>query len=94
MQKFNTPNMPTFALSKVDVPKFELPAMTKFDMPAAPPVAHNLDVPKFYVPMKSSSLAAIVVDKNLEPQEVRGTLHVSVIEVGCSLKWFKVSTQV
>jgi hypothetical protein len=78
----------------VDVPKFEVPVMPKFNMPAAPPVAYNLNVPKFNVPMKSSSPAAVVADKNLEPQEVRGTLHMSVIKVGCSLKWFTVSTQV
>ena len=86
--------MPTFALPKVDVPKFEIPAMPTFDMPTAPPAAYNLNVPKFNVPMKSSSPAAVVVDKNLEPQEVRGTLYMSVIEVGCSQKWFTVSTQV
>jgi len=79
---------------KVDVPKFEVPAMPKFDMPATPPAAYSLNVPKFYVPMKSSSPAAVVTDKNLEPQEVCGTLHMSVIEMGCSLKWFTVSTKV
>jgi hypothetical protein len=68
--------------------------MPKFDMPATPPAAYNLNMPKFNVLMKQSSPAAIVVDKNLEPQEVRGTLHMSVIEVGCSLKLFMVSTQV
>jgi hypothetical protein len=78
----------------VDVPKFEVPAMPKFDMPAAPPTAYNLNVPKFNVPMKSSSPAAVVMDENLEPQEVHGTLHMSVIEMGCILKWFTVSTQV
>jgi len=46
------------------------------------------------VPMKSSSPSAIVADENLELQEMCGTLHMSVIEVGCSLKWFTVSTQV
>jgi hypothetical protein len=51
----------------VDVPKFEVPAIPKFDMPAAPPAAYNLNVPKFNVPMKSSSPAAVVPDKNLEP---------------------------
>jgi hypothetical protein len=78
----------------VDVPKFEVPAMPKFDMPAAPPAAYNLNVPKFNVPMKSSSPAAVVAEENLEPQEVGGTLHMSVIEMGCILQWFKVSTQV
>ena len=78
----------------MDVPKFEVPAMPKFDMPAAPPAAYNLNVPKFNVPMKLSSPAAVVADKNLEPQEVHGTLHMSVIEMGRSLKWFMVSTQV
>jgi hypothetical protein len=78
----------------VDVPKFEVPAMPKFDMPAAPPAAYNLNVPKFNVPMKSSFPATVVADENLEPQEVRSTLHMSVIEVECSLKWFLVSTQV
>ena len=73
--------------------KFEVPAMPKFDVPAAPPTAYNLNVPKLNVPMKSSP-AVVVVDENLEPQEVRGTLHMSVIEMGCSLKWFTVSTQV
>ena len=68
--------------------------MPKFDMPATPPAAYNLNGPKFNVPMKSSSPAAIVADNNLETQEVRGTLHMSVIEVGCSIKWFTVSTQV
>ena len=68
--------------------------MPKFDMPATPPAAYNLNMPNFNVLMKQSSPAAIVVDKNLEPQEVRGTLHMSVIEVGCSLKLFMVSTQV
>jgi hypothetical protein len=68
--------------------------MPKFDMPAAPPAVYNLNVPKFNVPMKSSSPAAIVADENLELQEVRGTLNMSVIEMGCSLKWFMVSTQV
>ncbi len=68
--------------------------MPKFDMPATPPAAYNLNVPKFNVPMKSSSPAAVDADNNLEPQEVRGTLHMSVIEVGCSIKWFTVSTQV
>ena len=63
-------------------------------MPAAPPAVYNLNVPKFNVPMKSSSPAAIVADENLELQEVRGTLNMSVIEMGCSLKWFMVSTQV
>ena len=76
------------------MPKFEVLVMPKFDMPAALPMAHNLNVPKFNVPMKSSSPAAVVADENLEPQEVRGTLHMSVIEVGCSLKCFTVSTQV
>jgi hypothetical protein len=51
-------------------------------------------VPKFKGPMKLSSPAAIVADENLEPQEVRSTLHMSVIEVECSLKCFTVSTQV
>jgi hypothetical protein len=74
--------------------EFEVSAMPKFDMPAAPPVAYNLNVPTFNVRMKWSSPAAVVVDENLEPQEVHGTLHMSVIEVGCSLKWFTVSTQV
>ncbi len=78
----------------MDVPNFEVPAMPKFDMPAAPPAAYNFNVPKFKVPMKLFSPAVIVADENLEPQEVRGTLHMSVIEVGCSLKWFTVSTQV
>ena len=58
------------------MPKFEVPAMPKFDMPAAPPTAYNLNVPKFDVPMKSLSPAAIVADENLGPQEVCGTLHV------------------
>ena len=94
MPKFDIPNMPTFTLPKVDVQKFEVPAMPKFDMRAAPPVTYNLGMPKFDKPMKSSSPAAILADKNREPQEVRGTLHMSVIEVGCSQKWFMVSTQV
>ena len=68
--------------------------MPIFDMPAAPPAVYNLNVPKFNVPMKSSSPGAVVADNNLEPQEVCSTLHMSVIEVGCSLKWFTVSTQV
>ncbi len=76
------------------MPPFEVLAMPIFDIPVAPPAAYNLNVPKFNVPMKSSSLAAVVADNNLEPQEVRSTLHMSVIEVGCSLKWFTVSTQV
>ena len=76
------------------MPKFEVPAIPKFDMPAAPPAVYNLNLPKFNVPMKTSSLAAVVADENLELQEVRGTLHMSVIEMGCSLKWFTVSTQV
>ena len=76
------------------MPNFEVPAMPKFDMPAAPPAAYNLNVPKFSVLMKSSSPSAIVADANLELQEMCGTLHMSVIEVGCSLKWFTVSTQV
>ena len=76
------------------MPKFKVPAMPKFDMPTAPPVAYNLNVPKSDVSMKTSSPAAVVADENLEPQEVRGALHMSVIEVGCSLKWFTVSTQV
>ncbi len=63
--------------------KFEVPAMPKFDMPAAPPAAYNLNVPKFNVPMKSLSPAAVVADENLEPQGVRGSLHMSVIEMGC-----------
>jgi hypothetical protein len=46
---------------KVDVPKFKVPAMPKFNMPAAPPAVYNLNVPKFNVPMKSSSPAASVV---------------------------------
>ena len=78
----------------MDVPKFEVPAMPKFDMPAAPPAVYNLNVPKFNVPMKSLSPAAVVADENLEPQEVHGTLHMSVIEMGCILKWFTVSTLV
>ena len=78
----------------MDVPKFEVPAIPKFNMPAAPPAAYNLNMPKFNVPMKSSSPAAVVADKNLEPYEVHGTLHMSAIEMGCSLKWFTVSTQV
>ena len=72
MPKFDVPDMPTFALPKVDgMPKFDVPAMPKFDMPTAPPAAYNLDVPKFDAPRKSSSPAAAVADENLEPQEVR-----------------------
>jgi hypothetical protein len=41
-------------------------------MPAAPPAVYNLNVPKFNVPMKLPSPAAIVADENLELQEVRG----------------------
>jgi hypothetical protein len=75
----------------VDVPKFEVPAMPKFDMPAAPPTAYNLNVPKFDVPMKSLSPAAVVADENLRRFAAP---CMSVIEMGCSLKWFTVSTQV
>ncbi len=64
------------------MPPFVVPAMPKFDMPAAPLAAYNLNMPKFNLPMKSSSPAAVVADDNLEPQEVRGTLHMFVIEVG------------
>ena len=74
------------------MPKFEVPTMPKFGMPTTHPTEYNLNVPKFNVPMKSLSPAAIVVDENMEPQEVRGTLHMSLIEMGCSLKWFTVST--
>jgi hypothetical protein len=51
----------------VDKPKFEVPAMPKFDMTVAPPTVYNLNVPTFNVPMKSSSPAAVVADENLEP---------------------------
>ena len=78
----------------MEVLPFEVLAMPKFDMPATPPAVYNLNVLKFNVSMKSSSPAAVVADNNLEPQEVCGTLHMSVIEVGCSIKWFTVSTQV
>ena len=94
MPKFDIPNMPTFALPRWMYRNLKVPAMQKFDMPAAPPVAYNLNVPKFNVPMKSSSPTAVVADKILEPQEVHGTLHMSVIEMRCSLKWSMVSTQV
>ena len=79
----------------MDAPKLEVPVILKFDMPVAPPVVYNLNVLViFNVPMKSSFLAAVVTDENLKPtHEVRGTLHMSVIEMGCSLKWFTVSTQ-
>ncbi len=58
---------------KVEVPPFEVLAMPIFDVPAPPHAVYNLNVPKFNLPMKSSSPAAVVADNNLEPQEVRST---------------------
>jgi hypothetical protein len=49
----------------VEVPPFEVLTMPIFDMPIAPPAAYNLNVPKFNVPMKSSSPSAVVPDNNL-----------------------------